>query len=67
MRLINGQVQIIVICHNPPRDTKSKCDVLLSELLQDLLESMNEFIEYEKQDCESDKIKLRVTEIEVDS
>jgi hypothetical protein len=28
---------------------------------------MNEFIEYESQeDCESDRIKLRVTEIEVE-
>ena len=37
------------------------------DLFQDLLESMNEFIEYESQeDCESDRIKLRVTEIEVE-
>lgn len=67
MRLINGQVQIIVILQNSPWDTNSEGDVQMSELFQDLLISMNEFIEYEKQeDCESDRIKLRVTEIEVE-
>lgn len=39
----------------------------MSNLFQVLLESMNEFIEYERQeDCESKRIRLRVTEIEVD-
>jgi len=33
----------------------------MSELFQDLLESTNEFIEYEKQDCKNDRVKLRVT------
>ena len=83
MRLIIGQAQMVVApwyashkwpgsnyCDSPkfPWDANSEGDVQMSELFEDMLESMNEFIEYEKQeDCESDRIKLRVTEIEVDS